>query len=91
MIPTHQSTSILYYIIPLPSLPFPSFLLPLIDDCVSILDLEVFNGIDDDILGSFEHFPSDDDLIQNSVHLVKVKDDVQLAHIPEVLIEVLHK
>lgn len=58
---------------------------------VSILDLEVFNGIDDGILRSFEHFSSDDDLIQNTVHLVKVKHYVQLAHIAKVLIEILYE
>ena len=57
----------------------------------SILHLQIFDGLNNDILGSLEHLPADDDLIENAVDLMEVEDDVQFADIPEVLVKVLHK
>ena len=37
------------------------------------------------------HLPRQDELVQQRVHLVEVKHNVQLAHIAEVLIQQLHE
>jgi hypothetical protein len=61
------------------------------NDYLSILNLQILDGVDDDILGSFQHFSAHDDFIEYSIDLVKVEHDVQFADIPEVLVQVLHE
>ncbi len=66
-------------------------------DCLGsifIKSLVVFymseGGVDDDF-ASLDDFSPDDHLIEYVVHFVEVEHEIQLAHIPEVLVQHLHE
>lgn len=57
----------------------------------SVFNFQILQGTDDGIFGRLQYFPTDDDLIQNAIDFMKVKDNIQFADVTEILVEVLHE
>lgn len=59
--------------------------------CWSIFCFKIFKCGHNDIFGCFEYLPSDDDLVEDAVNFMKIEDDIQLADISEVVIQIFNK
>ena len=57
----------------------------------SVFSFKVFDGADDCVLCSFEYLSSYNNLIEDSIDFMKIKDDVQLTDISEILVQILDK
>lgn len=57
----------------------------------SIFCFKIFKCGHNDIFGCFEYLPSDYDLVEDAVNFMKVEDDIQLADISEVVIQIFNK
>ena len=57
----------------------------------SLVVVRTFQGLVDHKLARFHDDPAHDHFVQDLVHLVKVEDEIKLAHAPKVLIKHLHE
>ena len=58
---------------------------------ISVINLKHFNLIYDAAFRCFCHLTPNQQLIDNSVHLVEIEDDVQFTHVPEILVQGFHQ